>query len=116
MTSKNNQSTAQTMLDAFQAQGVTVAENSFFGVPVRAYFGEPVVSQNPIEALAAPWQANRAAAQQMTAEFAAMGARQTEPTFFGVPVAEYLGHVEKGIWQKIVEDLATMSAAAQPVS
>jgi len=116
MSSKNNQSVVQTMLNAFQAQGATVAENSFFGVPVRAYFGEPAVSERPIEAPATQWQANRAASQQMAAEFAAMGAQQTTPTFFGVPVAEYFGRAEKGIWQKIVEDLAAMSAAAQPVS
>lgn len=114
MTSKNNQSVVQTMLDAFQAQGVIVAENSFFGVPVRAYFGEPIVSERPIEAPDTPWQASRAVSQQMAAEFAAMGVQQTNPTFFGVPVAEYLGRAEKGIWQKIVEDLAAMSPAAQP--
>ncbi|MAU01841.1 MAG: hypothetical protein CL608_32290 [Anaerolineaceae bacterium] len=116
MSSKNNQSAVQTMLHAFQAQGATVAENSFFGIPVRAYFGEPVVNESPVAAPSAPWQANRALSGQMMAEFEAMGARQTDPTFFGVPVAEYLGRVEKGIWQKIVEDLAAMTPAAQPVN
>ena len=116
MTSKNNQSAVQTMLNAFRAQGATVAENSFFGIPVRAYFGEPVASESPIEAPAAPWQTNRALSGHMMAEFEAMGARQTNPTFFGVPVAEYFGRMDKDIWQKIVEDLAAMSAAAQPVN
>jgi len=116
MSSKNNQSAVQTMLNAFQAQGATVAENSFFGLPVQAYFGEPAVSENPIEAPAVSWQTNRAVSPQMMAEFEAMGARQTKPTFFGVPVAEYFGRVENGIWQKIIEDLAAMSPAAQPVN
>ena len=97
MSSKNNQSAAQTMLNAFQAQGATVAEKRFFGVPVRTYFGEPVVSKSPVAAPSAPWQANRALAGQMMAEFEAMGARQTNPTFFGVPVAGYVGRVETGI-------------------
>jgi hypothetical protein len=116
MPSKNNQSAVQTMLNAFQVQGVTVAENSFFGVPVRVYFGEPAVSQNPIEAPTAPWQTNRAVSEQMVAEFETMGARQVKPTFFGIPVAEYLGRrIEQDIWQKIVEELAAMSPATQPV-
>lgn len=113
MTSKNNQTPVQAMLAAFQAQGATVAESTFFGVPLRAHFGEPIVSKNPIEAPAAAWQTNRTASGQMMAEFAAMGARQANPTFFGVPISEYLGQAEKGIWQKIVEDLAAMSPAPQ---
>jgi hypothetical protein len=45
-----------------------------------------------------------------------MGARQVKPTFFGIPVAEYLGRrIEQDIWQKIVEELAAMSPATQPV-
>lgn len=116
MSSKNNQSAVQTMLNAFRAQGATVTEKLFFGVPVRVYFGKPAVSESPIEAPAAPWKTNRAPSEQMMAEFEAMGARQTNLTFFGVPVAEYLGHKEKDIWQKIVEDLAAISPAAQPVN
>jgi len=115
MTRKTKQTAVQTMLNTFQAQGATVAENSFFGVPVRAYFGEPIVSESPIEAPAAAWQVSRAAAGQTIAKFVAMGAKQTNPTFFGILVSEYFGRVEKGIWQKIVEDLAAMSPVAQPL-
>ena len=116
MTSKNNQSAAQTMLNAFQAQGATVEESKFFGVPVSAYFGKAVASKNPVKAPAGNWQVDSAVSRRTMAQFEAMGARQTNPTFFGMPVSEYLGQAEKGIWQKIVEDLAAMSPIAQPAN
>jgi hypothetical protein len=111
MTSKTKQTAAQAMLNAFQAQGAIVEESTFFGVPVRAYFGEPIVSQDPVVAPAGTWQINRTASVQMMAEFAAMGAQQIDPTFFGVPIAEYFG---KDIWRKILDDVMTHAPMPNP--
>ena len=73
-------------------------------------FGEPQVNENAA-GLPAEWQVSREAAEQMVAEITRLGVRQENPTFFGVPIAEYFGRAEENIWQKILADVSAMKPA-----
>ena len=105
-TNKSNQTVAQQMIQAFKAKGATVAASTFFGVPIREYFGEPQV--NKAAATPLPFQVNREAAAQMVAEIVAMGAYQPQRTVFGIPIPDYFGRSEKGVWQKIMDDVTQL--------
>ena len=105
-----NQSVAQEMVQAFAANNATVVESTFFGTPIRAYFGEPQVNNNPVEAQQ-PWQASPETAVQMIGEITEMGVLQENPTFFGVPIAEYFNRSEENIWQVILEDVSLLTSA-----
>lgn len=110
---KNQQqaTAVQAMNQAFAAQGVTVAEGTFFGLPIQAYFGASIVSANPV-VLPAPQVADRTAAHQMQAAFVAMGVNQLHATVFGIPIAEYFGRPETGIWEKILREVSAETAVA----
>ena len=108
-TKKSNQSVAQEMIQAFNANEVTVSENTFFGVPIREYFGEPQVDEAAAQPLPQPFQVSREAAEQMVAEIVAMGVYQPLRTVFGIPIPEYFGRSEKGIWQKILDDVTQLA-------
>jgi hypothetical protein len=56
---------------------------------------------------------NQSAAQKMLAAFQAQGVTVEEPTFFGIPVSEYFGRSEKGIWHKILDDVTVYAPAAE---
>ena len=109
-TIKTNQSVAQEMVQAFAANSTTVAEGTFFGTPIRAYFGEPQVNNNPVE-VQQPWQASYETAVQIITEISEMGVLQENPTFFGVPIAEYFNRSDENIWQTILEDVSLLKPA-----
>ncbi|MBK8903764.1 MAG: hypothetical protein IPM53_21455 [Anaerolineaceae bacterium] len=108
---KNRQqlTAVQAMNQAFAAQGVTVPKVTFFGRPIQDYFGEPVVSENPVTPPARQ-AADRSIANQMQAAFAALGVEQLNATVFGVPVAEFFGRPELGVWEKILREVSAETA------